>query len=153
MVAGTFLQDLSVSDGAWLQAQFKNGLIIVGLGVDEALLAKHLGVSTFRRPEEPKADTAPGAYLMVQAYVLGLPEDVAKLEAANWIEQELDDQGGQVARLVGPVSGSFSRLVGKVGSELELKVMFLNLQRHVAATYQDKLEMQRQLEVWEHEPE
>ncbi len=65
LIDASLLNGATPSDLEWLRAQFHDGVVIIGLGTEDALLAKSLGVSSLRSTGEGDIPITAAEYLLV----------------------------------------------------------------------------------------
>lgn len=85
LVDESLIAQMTPSDQEWLRAQAKEGVVLVGLGVDDQL-AQALDISTFRAPAEAVIPAGETDYRLVSALLLAHLEDMQKLDELNWLE-------------------------------------------------------------------
>ncbi len=86
LIDASSFDTMSDSDWDWLRTQFRDGVVVVGLGVNDDRSAQILGLETLRALAEasPAVDpVGPTGYRLVMRLVLGRPDDVETLERSN----------------------------------------------------------------------
>lgn len=137
------------SDKSWLQAQFRDGMVIVGLGVEDDQLAQALGLETLRASGEGDTSIGPTGYRMVSGLVLGQPDDVEKLEQADWLDQAIRDgvtDKPPVDDIKHLAITSFSKARGHLTSDEGLDELFIRLKLDIEGMYQTRMDYQKELE-------
>lgn len=149
LIDATFFETMTDADKAWLQNQFRNGVVTVGLGVNEDQLAQYLGLTTLRSAGEPGTpNVSPAGYLIVSSLILGHPDDIEKLEQANWLDQKI--QNGAVEPAAGdityPAITKFSKARGQLDSDEDLDFLFERLKLKIEGVHQTRVEYQNAVE-------
>lgn len=134
---------ISAEDTTWLQAQFRNGVVIVSLGLEDDKLAQTLGLKTLRSPEEADIPLGSTGYRLVSSYIFGEPEDIKKLEDSDWINRYInDDDQTPPNDIKNPLTFSVSKERGELNSNDDLDLLVLRVKSHIEGFYQAKKEMQ-----------
>lgn len=139
---------MSDSDLDWLRAQFRDGVVIVALGVNDDRFAQILGLETLRAPAEasPAVDPiGPTGYRLVMRQVLGQPDDVETLERSNWIGRILRGEDGGTVPIKNPLRTSFHSSRGKLDSVEELDLLFSRITSAIQGAYQTRAEFRQSL--------
>jgi len=140
IIEAPFLQSVSQFDKEWLVSKFRDGVVIVGLGADHNVLAEALNLKTLRNSNERPRSFAPNQYLMVQLLWLGQSEDLQKYEASNWLEQQIGGNNTPLDDIQGPVITSFSKSIGEVNSENDMRILFSRISSGVEHAYAQRAE-------------
>ena len=127
LIDNSFLQSSSDSDKGWLKTQFKGGVIIVGLGVDDDTFAQVLGLKTLLNAKEGKVLQASNRYTMIYGYLYGQPDDVNLLESKNWLDILIrgDDLHGISTK--GPTRSGYGKSSGYLSYDSDIQLLFKKL--------------------------
>jgi len=141
----SFLENSSSGDQEWLQFQFKDGVVIVGLGAngDADALAKSLGLETLRNPAETLSPAKPDDYLLVYALALGHPDDLKILEDANWLDAQVRGENTPPG-IKRPTSISFGKARGLSSPEADLNLLLIRLKQAIQGRYDQRAEFREQ---------
>jgi hypothetical protein len=134
LIDATLLGTRNAWDEMWMRSQFHNGVIMVGLGVDDDAFARSLGVDTFQAPAEANI-------------ALGTQEDLQIFQLSDWVSRmirgELDDPAGpHVKNYATRLYGS-SR--GTLDSARDVDVLFIQLNLAIDGIYKTRAEYREQL--------
>ena len=147
LIDALLLNKMTSSDVAWLQAQFHDGVTIVGLGVDDNQFARILGLATLQAPTEASVPIGPSGYRLVQRLALGTPDDLRTLGATDWIDRMI--RGLQVEITPGkikyPLVSSFSESRGQLDSQRDLDGLFFRIRSTIQNAYQKRSELQQMM--------
>lgn len=149
LIDASLFDMMTPADTDWLQAQFHDGVVIVGLGVDEDRFAKALGLETLRAPTEAVLPPDPNTYVLVMSLVLGYPEDIKSQDRSDWINQLLRGGDESTVPVKQPLINQFGGSRGRLDSEEELEVLFYRVNSSIQGAYETRAEFQRLLEDWE----
>ncbi len=146
------LDTMSPWDEVWLRTQFHNGIILVGLGVDDDSFAHRLGLDTFRVPAEANVPLGPMGYRLTYSLALGTPEDLRVFELSDWLNRavrgELDSPSQPLIQH--PATRSFGDARGRVDSAIELDGLFIRLHLSIDGIYKTRAGYAEQLKNWKH---
>ncbi len=144
---------MSPGDQEWLRARFREGVVIVALGVDQDALAPILGLSRLRDPREAVIPMGPLEYTLVYSQVLGEPEDRARLGA--WLERLIQTGDAYTPGIRRPLFSSFGKAIGRLDSDLELQLLWRRVRSTIEGAYALRAqfqEAQQQFQQSEGEP-
>jgi hypothetical protein len=147
IVDGEALRWMRPEDQKWLQAQFREGVVIVVLGVDQDEVAPVLGLSRLRLPEEGVIPMGSLEYVMVYEVMEGDPRDIAIVREAGrfWESREFQAPAG-IAR---PLYQGGGKAIGRLDSEGELRLLFHRLQMAIQGVYEIRAQYQEALRTFE----
>ncbi len=125
---------MSPGDQEWLRARFREGVVIVALGVDQEALAPVLGLSRLRDPQEAVLIMGPLEYVMIYEVMLGDPMDITIVRGAGpfWEQKEVQAPAG----VSGPVYHGGGKAIGRLDSEEELHLLFHRLRTAIHGVYE-----------------
>lgn len=148
LIDATFIETINDTDKVWLQSQFRNGVVIIGLGVEDDPLAQALGLKRLRPPEDSDKPIGPTGYRMISSLVLAQPDDAEKLEQADWLNRAISEgmTGKPPVDLEHPATTSFRRARGELTSDEELDGLFFRLQSNIEGNHQAREDYQKELE-------
>ncbi len=136
---------LQPSDKDWLKAQFWDGVVVVGLGTDDDLIAEVLELETIRSTNEANHLFGPIEYILVSGLRLGDPNDLTILDNTNWLQRLLDGNDDDVpATIQQPTMFSFGKMRGSLETEREITRLFTNLRSFIEGTYRARSQFQAQ---------
>jgi hypothetical protein len=150
LIDASLLESASQADIVWLREQFRDGVVIVGIGVKDDLFAQELGVKTLRYPNEDPIEVSPTQYILVYALLLGRPGDVQTLEDADWISLAMKGELSTVDTIQGPTTTMFGRAIDQIDTDKELGLMFTRVNVTIQGIYEGRAEFQSRLEKWTH---
>lgn len=145
LIDAALLDTMTPTDVEWVRAQFHDGVVIVGLGVEDDVLASILGLKTLRAPAEADVPVGPTGYRLISALLLGDPEDVQLLEQSGWIDRAIRGDTAGPEGIKGPIVSSFSKSRGKLDSEQELNLLFLRIRLDIEGVYQVRAEFEQRM--------
>jgi hypothetical protein len=132
---------LSAADLLWLRRRLDEGLLVGGVGIDIEPFSAALGLPNLRDPGEALIPVGDDGYLIFGAQIIGTPEDIAAMRAANWLEHAL--RGEPVQLHSGRTSGaSVGRSRGKLATERDMDFFLMNLHNWIEGTYKNRMEVQ-----------
>lgn len=142
IIDATLLDTMNPWDQVWLRTQFHDGVILVGLGVDDDLFAQRLGLDTFRVPAEGNIPLGPTGYRMTCSLALGTPEDLHVFQLSDWINRlirgELDDPA--MPRIQNYAVRSYGGARGTLDSARDVDVLFIHLDLSIEGIYKTRSE-------------
>lgn len=145
LIDAALLDAMTPADVEWVRAQFHDGVIIVGLGIEDEVLAPILGLKTLRAPAEANVPIGPRGYRLISALVLGDPEDVRIIEQSGWIDGAIRGDTTGPDGIKGPTLSSFRKSRGNLDSEQELNLLFFMVRTGIEDTYQMRAEFQQKM--------
>ncbi len=145
LIDAALLDAMTLADVEWVRAQFHDGVVIVGLGIEDDVLAPILGLKTLRAPAEANVPIGPTGYRLIDALVLGAPEDVRLLEQSGWIDRAIRGDTDSLGGIKGPTVSSFSKSRGKLDSEQELNLLFFRIRTNIEDVYRTRAEFERKM--------
>lgn len=145
LIEAALLGTMTPSDVDWVRAQFHDGVVIVGLGVEDDVLAPILGLKTLRAPAEANVPIGPTGYRLISALLLGDPEDVRLLEQSGWIDRAIRGGTDGPDGIKGPTVSSFSESRGQLDSEQELNLLFFRIRTDIGGAYQVRAEFAQKM--------
>lgn len=134
---------ITVEDMTWLQAQFRQGVVVVSLGLEDDKLAQTLGLKTLQTPGEAHIPIGPTGYRLVNSYVFGHSEDIKKLEDSDWINRGIGQDTDTSPDIKYPMVSSFRSARGELNSNDDLGLLQLRLQSEIADVEQNRQQMQQ----------
>lgn len=146
LIDATLLGTRNAWDEMWMRSQFHNGVIMVGLGVDDDAFARSLGVDTFRAPAEANIALGLTGYRLTYSLALGTQEDLQIFQLSDWVSRmirgELDDPAGPhvknyATRLYGSSRGTLDSARG-------VDVLFIQLDLAIDGMYKLRAEYAEQ---------
>jgi hypothetical protein len=146
LIDASLFDSLTPSDADWLRAQFHDGAVIVGFGVDEDRFAKALGLETIRAPTETALPPDPNRYILVMSLILGSPDDIGAQDRNDWILQLLHGGDEGTVSVKQPLINQFSGSRGRLDSEEELEVLFHRVNLSIQGAYETRAEFRRLVE-------
>jgi len=144
LVDESLIAQMTPGDQAWLRAQAKEGVVIVGLGADDQL-AEALGVSTFLAPAEAVIPAGETDYRLVNALLLAHPEDMQKLDGLNWLERlAQSEENGPFDDLYfnHPLLYSFGTRRSTLDTEEGVDNLFASIHIRIEGNYAKRAEFQ-----------
>lgn len=147
LIGASLVNTMTSSDVDWLQAQFRDGVTIVGLGVDDNQFAHILGLDTLRAPTEASVPIGPSAYRLVQSLALGNPDDLRTLGNTDWIDRMIRGMQAEIApgKIKYPLVSSFSESQGQLNSQRDLDGLFFRIRSTIQNAYQKRGELQQMM--------
>ncbi len=142
LVDTAFIGSASLTDKAWLKSQFHNGVVLVGLGVDDDQFAQTLGLNTFRVPQEANIPIGPMGYRLTMSLVQGDPGDVSLL--GDWIDKYLQGDDTPVSGIQHPLFTVFTSTRGNLDSQTDIDVLFYNMFSSIKGAYDTRSEVTNQ---------
>lgn len=144
------LDTMNPWDEVWLRTQFHDGVVLVGLGVDDDSFAHRLGLDTFRVPAEANVPLGPTGYRLTDSLALGTPEDLKLLELSDWINRAArgDLDSPSLPLIEHPARRSFGDARGTVASANDLDGLFIRLRLSIDGIYKTRAEYAEQLKNW-----
>lgn len=132
--------DAATSDDLeWLRSMYDDGVVLVGLGVDDDVFAQVLGVGTFRAAAEAIVPLGPTGYRLTSGLVLGHPDDVDSL--GDWITR-LREGKEPTMPVQHPMATSFRSARGEVNTEEEVELLFTRLESAIRGNYETRSDFQ-----------
>lgn len=144
------LDDASKTDVSWLRARFDEGIVMVGIGVDDNRFAQFFGVTTFEGAEETAL--GPTEYRMVFRLAQGTPGDLAKILQKKWFQRLLENgeynpaAPSTIDKLM-ILSSGIDR--GDLKTDQDLHLFFTRLNGDIAGVYQARAEYQDKMQKGE----
>ena len=120
----------------WLRQRYEDGVVIVGLGVNDDYFAQVLGQETFRVPGEAVAPLGLNGYRLAYGFVLGHPDDLDGL--GNWIDRIIQQGEDPQPNIMHPMVQTFGTSRGKLNSDADLDLLFTRLGYKIADIYQTR---------------
>lgn len=138
VIDDTMLNSATPTDVNWLQAQFRNGVTLVGLGIEDERFAKVIGVQNLVGPGESSAPIGPTGYRLVLNLVAGKAEDINKLGRSSWFDDMV--RGSRPSPLPsGQIKFPMTRLStksrGTLDTEEGLAGLFFMMQSSIESVY------------------
>jgi hypothetical protein len=137
------LDAMTDDDKAWLRSQLPEGVVTVGLGVDRDGFARSLGLETLRAPGEADIPIRADEALWVHALILGQPEDVALLQANNWLARSLQGEDLNISGVQAPLNTLTGRDRQQLDTEENKAFFFKRLRTTIEGIYQARAEFQK----------
>ncbi|WP_448601081.1 hypothetical protein, partial [Thermoflexus hugenholtzii] len=134
-------------DRRWLQARFREGVVIVVLGVDQDEVAPVLGLKRLRDPKEGVIPMGSLEYVMAYEVMEGDPWDIAIVRETGrfWESREFWAPAG-MAR---PLYHGGGKSIGRLDSEGELRLLFHRLRMAIQGVYEIRAQYQEALRTFE----
>ncbi len=145
LIDAAMLKTLNTSDRDWLRAQFRDGVTLAALGVEDDEFAPILGLQTLRAPAEGIAVRGPLGYRLVRAIAIGTPEDLRRLESIDWQNRAARSEDTFTTGIQLPLVNSFRHAQGQLDSEAELELLFFRIHSTIEDTYQMRAEFQQMM--------
>ena len=149
LIEASILGNTTPLDEEWLRVQFRDGVAIVGMGVEDDRFARVLGLQTLLAPTEASIPIGPTGYRLVMSLVLGTPDDVRTLESTDWINQAIRGEERNIISPSGKINNvminSFSKSRGRLDSVQELDTLFLRLTSVIENAYKLRAEFQQRI--------
>ncbi len=144
LIDAALFEMMSEADQEWLQAQFREGVVIVGLGVEDEVLAQNLDMYSLQASGETAKPIGPTGYRLVSGLMLGHPDDMKTLTFNEWIDQLVkgDEPPSGIQR---PMVNTFTRARGTLASEEELDLLFNRVRNAIEGAYQTRADFQEAL--------
>ena len=149
LIDADLFEIMSEADQAWLNTQFQDGVIIVGLGISNKQLLQHLGLEVSRIFEKRDLLTDSTGYLIMQGIVLGQPDDLEIVEASHWIAKEISGESEPLSGIQYPLVTSFGKAQGELNSPEDLRLLFRYLMSQIEYTYETRAEYKQSLKAFE----
>ena len=130
----------------WLRDEYRNGLVLVGLGVDDDSFARILGLETFRVSGEASVPLGPTGYRLTYGMVLGRPDEINNL--GDWITRLRNGQAPSPP-VEHPMVMTFRSARGEVNTEEDIDLLFARLNSAIRGIYETRAEFQEALESTE----
>lgn len=127
------------ADLEWLRSMYDDGVVLVGLGVDDDAFAQILGVATFRAAGEANVPLGPTGYRLTSGLVLGHPDDVDSL--GDWIAR-LREGKEPTTSVQHPMVTSFRSARGELNTEEEVELLFTRLESAIRGNYETRSDFQ-----------
>lgn len=150
IVDGEALRWMRPEDQKWLQARFREGVVIVVLGVDQDEVAPVLGLKRLRDPKEGVIPMGPLEYTLVYSQVLGEPEDQARL--GDWLGRLIEQGDSYTSGIRRPLFASFRKAIGRLDSEQEVRLLFRRLHTTIEGAYDLRAQFEEARRRWEGSP-
>lgn len=128
------------SDTDWLRSQLDEGVVIVGIGIQDDSLASALGIKTLLAPEEIARQRGDTGYRLVQAFLLAQPADLKLLKQSGWIDIQIAGSNSIPDGLEQPWTGSFSAAQGQLDTRTERELFAERLQSTIEDKYNTRSE-------------
>jgi hypothetical protein len=144
IVDNTLIASLSLSDKSWLQDQFKNGVIIVGLGTDDTQFAQVLGLKTLTSPQEHIVPLDDVEYRLVMMLALGDSQEIAAI--GDWISRNESGDMNTPIVVQKPMELSFAKMRGRLDSNEGLEGLFANIISTMQGVYAMRNEYQQRVD-------
>ncbi len=148
LIDAPLLNEMPDSDQEWLRAQLRDGVTLVGLGVNDDKFAQTLGISTFRAPGEGTWERGPQGYRLVQLFVLAHPDDWAKIDDVNWAERLVRGEDGgpfESITMEHPLLYSSRLGQGELTSDEEVEHLSVSLMDTIQYVYEKRAEFAEEL--------
>ena len=151
LIDDAYFEQMSNADQEWLQGQFRDGVVIVGLGVEDEEMAPSLGLNTLRVPTEAPVPIGPIGYKLVEAMILGQPEDIKIAEENNWLEKAISGEGDPLEGIKYPLLRSSGSARGELNSIEDIDALFHNIRSRIEGAYRMRLEYEKvkQIRDWQ----
>ncbi len=124
--------------------------MIVAFGVEDEVLAEQLGLALrrLRLPVEAVRPIGATGYRLVNSLVLGNSSDTELLDRDGWLGLLVDGEAppSNVRR---PMVSSFSGARGTLDSEIEVLVLFIQINSMIEGNYRMRADYQRALAEFE----
>lgn len=133
VVDGEALGWMKEEDRRWLEGRFREGVVVVVLGVDQDEVAPVLGLKRLRDPHEGVVRMGPLEYVLVYSQVLGEEGDRARL--GDWLGRLIEGGDSYAPGIQRPLFTSFGKAIGRLDSELEVQLLFRRLRTTIEAAY------------------
>ena len=150
MIDASALEIASQEETTWLQAQFRDGVVIVGIGTGPELLANKLGLKTLTYPTEESVPIGPARYVLVYGLLLGQADDVKRYEDADWINLSIQGKLESINTIQGPTSTMFGRSIGSLDLDDGVDLLFTRANLAIQGLYEARAEFATRLENWNH---
>ncbi len=150
IVDGEALGWMRPEDQKWLQARFREGVVIVVLGVDQDEVAPVLGLKRLRDPQEGVVRMGPLEYVLVYAQVLGEEADRAQL--GDWLGRLIERGDSYTPGIRRPLFASFGKAIGRLDSEREVHLLFRQLRATIQAAYDLRAQFEEARRQFERSP-
>jgi len=126
LVEQTKFAEVKKEGQAWLRQQIEDGVVIVGVGIDIESFSAALGLPNLRAPGEAQIPIGDDGYYLLQALLLGTPEDVAAMRRADWLAEAIR---GNVVKIntQKPLLAERGGERGKLATDEDIDRFFINL--------------------------
>lgn len=143
LVEQTKFAGVKEEERTWLRQQIENGVIIVGVGIDIEPFSAALGLPNLRAPGEAQAPIGDDGYYLLQALLLGTPEDVAAMRRAEWLAEAIR---GNVVKIdtKKPLLAERGGERGKLVTDEDIDRFFVNLYKWIEGVYKSRSDFQQQ---------
>jgi hypothetical protein len=136
-------------DIEWLREEFREGVVVAGLGVDDDAFASQLGLKTFRSSGEADIPLGPMGYRLAQALVLGRADEVEGIWGLDWIARVLEDEEPTDNSVEDLLITSFGSGRGELATQQDLDLLFVRINSSIRDAYEMRADYLQQSETGE----